>query len=229
MASTRFMQQSHVAVHILVEQIAKRSWPTRVASLRAEVPQPHVVTCLDLHPILIEPLNGLALKDVKPVFHHMRFSKGNDCPRLKRHDCHMHVVPQIARVDKPRRCACPVRIGHAAGLHVILMRYDHIRRVQPRDITVGFSNPVKRHRMIRAVTKTPARCRRDVGIYACLHVAGGPVDGQGATTFDKEQNRLDVLFRLGAITAAAKAQNDRCCAALERLLWNGRTVRANAS
>ena len=82
----------HVPVHVLVEQIAERPWATGVAGLRAECAQPHEIPGLDLDPVLVQPVDRLALQHVKPVFHHMGFGKGDHAAWLKGDDIDEHVM-----------------------------------------------------------------------------------------------------------------------------------------
>jgi hypothetical protein len=42
-----------MTVYIFVKQIAKRLWTAGIAGLRAKSPKPHIVTCLNLYPVLV--------------------------------------------------------------------------------------------------------------------------------------------------------------------------------
>ena len=48
-----------------------------VTGLRAKGAQPQKITCLNIDPVLIQQIIALAFEDEQPVFHHMRFGKGN--------------------------------------------------------------------------------------------------------------------------------------------------------
>src|SRR5438132_10388582 len=63
--------QIHVPVNVLVEQIAEATGTAGIAGLRAEGTQPHVVAGLDLDPVLVQPVHGLAFQNIEPVLHHM--------------------------------------------------------------------------------------------------------------------------------------------------------------
>src|SRR3712207_9447861 len=65
----------------------------------AERPQPHEVALLDLDPVLVEPVDGLALEDVEPVLHHVGLREGDHRARLERHDGDVHVVAQVGGVE----------------------------------------------------------------------------------------------------------------------------------
>ena len=72
--------EADLAVHVLVEQVAERAGPAGVAGLRAEGAQPHEVAGLDLHPVVVEPVDGLALEDEQPVLHDVGFGERDDPP-----------------------------------------------------------------------------------------------------------------------------------------------------
>src|ERR1700760_3905329 len=52
--------QPDVPVDVLVEQVPEPAGTPGVAGLRTEGPQPHEVAGLDLDPVLVEPVDGLA-------------------------------------------------------------------------------------------------------------------------------------------------------------------------
>lgn len=55
-------------VHVLVEQITERPRTTGVAGLRAECAQPHEIPCLDLDPVLIQPVDRPLARNTFSIF-----------------------------------------------------------------------------------------------------------------------------------------------------------------
>ena len=82
-------------VHVLVEQVTEPPGPTGVTRLGAKSAEPHVVPGLDLDPVLIEPVDGLALKNIKPVLNDVGLRERNRRARLESDDGNVHVVPDV--------------------------------------------------------------------------------------------------------------------------------------
>lgn len=57
--------------------------------------RPHEIALLDLTPVLVEPVHGLALEDVGPGLHHVGLREGDDPDGEERHDGQVHVVAQV--------------------------------------------------------------------------------------------------------------------------------------
>src|SRR6476469_2073851 len=69
--SNELAGQHRVPVDVLVEQVAETARTAGVAGLRAEGAQPHEVALLHLDPVLVQPVDGLALQHVETVLHHV--------------------------------------------------------------------------------------------------------------------------------------------------------------
>ena len=63
--------QIHVPIHVFIQQVAEAFRAAGVAGLRAKGAEPHIISGLDLNPILVEPVDGLAFQNIEAVFHHM--------------------------------------------------------------------------------------------------------------------------------------------------------------
>ena len=116
--------QLRMAVHILVEEIAERSGAAGVAGLRTEGAEPHEVAGLDLHPILIEPVDRLALEHIEPVLHHMGLGEGDDAARLEGDNGDMHVVAEVVERDEARGGPGAVGAGHRRRRDVLLVDHE---------------------------------------------------------------------------------------------------------
>src|SRR5262249_35832651 len=73
----------HVPVGVLVEQVAEASGAARVACLRAEGAQPHIVAGLHFDPVAVQTIDRLAFQHVEAVLHDMRLGERNDGARLE--------------------------------------------------------------------------------------------------------------------------------------------------
>lgn len=114
-------------IHILIQQIPKPSGPTRITRLGTKRPQPHKIARLDLDPVLIEAVDGLALEDVQPVLHDVRLGKGDDAAGRKGHNVDVHVVAQVGRVDEAGGGPGAVGAGHGGRAHIPLVGDEGIR------------------------------------------------------------------------------------------------------
>ncbi len=100
----------HIPVHILVKQIPERPRPASIAGLGAEGVDPHEIPGID--PILVQPIDRLALMHVKTVFHEISPRKRDHPAGLEGCDIDMHVMPQIVWGDEAFRSPCTVRFQH---------------------------------------------------------------------------------------------------------------------
>src|SRR6185369_11509766 len=74
-----------------VQQVTEGAGAARVAGLRAEGAEPHVVPGLDLHPVGVEEVDGLALEHVEPVLHHVGLRERDHAAGLEAHDLHVNI------------------------------------------------------------------------------------------------------------------------------------------
>src|SRR5690606_1906438 len=119
--------------------------PTRVACLRAECAQPHKITGFDLHPILVEAVDSLSFKDIKPMLHDMGFHEGDGATGLERNDVDVHVVADVSWIDEPRGCPLSIRIRHGDQLLLALVGEDRRRRLKTVDNLEWLANPMEAH------------------------------------------------------------------------------------
>src|SRR4029078_732241 len=91
-----------MAVDVLIEKVTEAPRAAGIAGLRTEGSEPHEIACLDLDPVAIEPVHGLALEHIKAVLHDMSLGKANDGAGLQRDDGDMHVMPEVRGIDKAR-------------------------------------------------------------------------------------------------------------------------------
>lgn len=85
-------------VDILVEEVTEAAGATGVAGLRAEGAHPHEIAGLDLHPVLVEAIDGLAFHHIEAMLHDMGFHEGDHRARLQHDDIDVHVEAHIRRV-----------------------------------------------------------------------------------------------------------------------------------
>ena len=132
-----------VAVDVLVEQIAEFARAAGIAGLRAEGAQPHVVAGLDLDPVLVEPIDRLALQHVEAVLHHMGLGEGNDGAGLEGDDGDMHVVAHVGRDRRSASSPSGLGVGHRRRRDVLLVGEEGSRHVDALDRLVGLADPVE--------------------------------------------------------------------------------------
>ena len=102
-------RQPGVAVDVLVEQVAEGAGAAGVAGLGAEGAQPHEVAGLDLDPVGVEQVDGLALEHVQAVLHHVRLRERDRAAGLEVDDVDVHVVAEVVDLDEARRRPRAVR------------------------------------------------------------------------------------------------------------------------
>src|ERR1700750_2598245 len=56
--------QIHMPVHVLIEEVTEPSGAASVARLGTKGAEPHVVSGFDLDPVLVEPIDRLAFKNI---------------------------------------------------------------------------------------------------------------------------------------------------------------------
>ena len=75
------------------------------------------------------------------MLHHVGFREGDDAARLEGHHGHVHVVPEVRRVDEARRRPSALRVRHGRGLDVPVARDERRRAIEPCDLLVPFPDP----------------------------------------------------------------------------------------
>ena len=192
-----------MAVHVLVEQVAEAPRPSCIAGLRAEGAQPHEITGFDLHPVLVEPVYGLAFQHIEPMLHDVGFGKGDDSTGLEGHDIDVHVVTQVGGIDKAGGRPLAISARHGDGGDFILIGDEGRRVLQARNRFKGLAQPMEAHRLGVLIACRPVRTRRQIGITTGAKVMACSVQGQDQHAFDDKDHTLrsSVRFRLEAAAA----------------------------
>ena len=193
-----------MAVDVLVQKIAKGAGARSVAGLGAEGAQPHEITGLDLYPVLVQLVDGLALQHIEPVFHDMGLLERDHAAGLKCHDRDMHIVAQVVGVDKAGCRPGTVGVGHRGGLYIGVAGDKGGRRGKAGGRFIEFADQVKARRGVVGVFQTPFGAGWQIGVGAGANVIFLAVDRQPDLAFGQKQYGLGARVRLRRVRAAAR-------------------------
>jgi hypothetical protein len=195
-------------VLVLVEQVPERLGSSCVAGLRAEGAQGEVVALLHLHPVLVQPVDGLALQHVEAVLHDVGLGERDGSAGLEGHDVHAEVVAEIVGVQHACGAPCPLGVGHLAGLEVRLVAEGQAGRV-PLQWLGTLADPVETRRLGAVVARGPRGTGGQEPEAAGTEHMRPVLGGHGQLTLHDEQETGHLRLRLwlGCLTAGRNLQD----------------------